>query len=204
MEKTEIDIFGASGHAKVIIEALQSCSNNFHINIYDDDIEKKKCLNFEVNHDTDLFAKRKYSFIIGIGENLIRKEVYKRIKNSVVFHDYVKHISANVSPSASVKEGTVIFSNCVVNTEAKIGAHCILNSGSIIEHNCVVENFAHISPNACLAGGVTVGEGAHVCSGATVIPGIKIGRWSTIGAGAVIIRDVPDFAKVVGNPGRVL
>ncbi|CAL43362.1 Putative acetyltransferase [Flavobacterium psychrophilum JIP02/86] len=40
--------------------------------------------------------------------------------------------------------------------------------------------------------------------GASVIQGIKIGKWVTIGAGAVIIKDVPDFAVVVGNPGRII
>jgi acetyltransferase EpsM len=33
---------------------------------------------------------------------------------------------------------------------------------------------------------------------------IRIGKWVMIGAGAVIIRDVPDFAVVVGNPGRII
>jgi acetyltransferase-like isoleucine patch superfamily enzyme len=40
--------------------------------------------------------------------------------------------------------------------------------------------------------------------GAVVIPKISIGKWVTIGAGAVIIRDVPDFAVVVGNPGKII
>jgi acetyltransferase EpsM len=33
---------------------------------------------------------------------------------------------------------------------------------------------------------------------------VKIGKWATIGAGAVIINDVPDYAVVVGNPGKVI
>jgi acetyltransferase EpsM len=33
---------------------------------------------------------------------------------------------------------------------------------------------------------------------------ITIGKWAMVGAGAVIIRDVPDYAVVVGNPGRVV
>jgi UDP-2-acetamido-3-amino-2,3-dideoxy-glucuronate N-acetyltransferase len=32
--------------------------------------------------------------------------------------------------------------------------------------------------------------------------GIEIGRFAFIGAGAVINRNVPDFALMVGNPGR--
>ena len=40
--------------------------------------------------------------------------------------------------------------------------------------------------------------------GAVVIQGIKIGRWAIIGAGAVIVNDVPDFAIVVGVPGKII
>ena len=49
-----------------------------------------------------------------------------------------------------------------------------------------------------------VGEGTHIGAAAVVIQQVKIGRWSTIGAGAVVLRDVPDYATVVGNPGRVI
>ncbi len=48
-----------------------------------------------------------------------------------------------------------------------------------------------------------VEEGAHVGTGAIVIPGIKIGKWCTIGAGAVVVKDVPDNAVLVGNPGDI-
>ena len=55
-----------------------------------------------------------------------------------------------------------------------------------------------------MAGNVAVGEGTQIGIGAAVIQGVTIGKWATIGAGAVIIEDVPDFAVVVGNPGRVI
>jgi acetyltransferase EpsM len=55
-----------------------------------------------------------------------------------------------------------------------------------------------------LAGGVIVGEGTHIGIGASVLPEINIGKWTTIGAGAVVIKDVPDGAVIVGNPGRII
>jgi len=51
---------------------------------------------------------------------------------------------------------------------------------------------------------VFIGEGTHVGIGASIIQGIKIGKWATIGAGAVVIRDVPDYAVVVGSPARII
>jgi acetyltransferase EpsM len=40
--------------------------------------------------------------------------------------------------------------------------------------------------------------------GAILIPGITIGKWVTIGAGTVVLSDVPDYAVVVGNPGKII
>lgn len=48
--------------------------------------------------------------------------------------------------------------------------------------------------------GDNVSIGANVC----IIGNIKVGNDSIIGAGSVIIKDIPPFSVVVGNPGRVI
>jgi UDP-2-acetamido-3-amino-2,3-dideoxy-glucuronate N-acetyltransferase len=47
-----------------------------------------------------------------------------------------------------------------------------------------------------------VKKGASIGANATVLCGITIGSFSFIGAGAVVLKDVPDYALVVGNPGK--
>jgi UDP-2-acetamido-3-amino-2,3-dideoxy-glucuronate N-acetyltransferase len=49
-----------------------------------------------------------------------------------------------------------------------------------------------------------VKRGASIGANATVVCGNTIGRYAFIGAGSVVTRDVPDYAMVVGNPGRVV
>ncbi|HVF90778.1 MAG TPA: acyltransferase [Blastocatellia bacterium] len=49
-----------------------------------------------------------------------------------------------------------------------------------------------------------VRRGASIGANATVVCGHTIGRFAFIGAGAVVTRDVPDYALVVGNPGRIV
>ena len=48
-----------------------------------------------------------------------------------------------------------------------------------------------------------VKRGASLGANVTVVCGHTIGRYAFIGAGAVVTRDVPDYALVVGNPGRI-
>ena len=49
-----------------------------------------------------------------------------------------------------------------------------------------------------------VGRGATLGANCTVVCGHAVGRFAFVGAGAVVTRDVPDFALVLGVPGRVV
>jgi phosphonate metabolism protein (transferase hexapeptide repeat family) len=51
---------------------------------------------------------------------------------------------------------------------------------------------------------VVLGHDVWLGHGVIVLPGVEIGSGAAIGAGAVVTKDVPPFAVVVGNPGRVL
>lgn len=49
-----------------------------------------------------------------------------------------------------------------------------------------------------------VGNDVWIASGANIIQGVHVGDGAVIGAGSVVIRDVPPYSVVVGNPGRVV
>lgn len=193
-------VYGASGHAKVIIDCLQTR----HIPvkaIYDDNPDIKQLLNLPVNGSYQSQYLAQELLIIAIGNNQVRQKI-----TAVVRHAYGKviHPSASISAFASIGEGTVVFHNSVIQAAAIVGRHCIINTAASIDHDCILQDFVHISPNAALSGNVSVGEGTHIGAGATIIPGITIGNWSVIGAGAVVTRDIPDYATAVGVPARII
>jgi sugar O-acyltransferase (sialic acid O-acetyltransferase NeuD family) len=193
-----INIIGASGHGKVIIEIAEA--NNIMINhIYDDDSSKQSLLNKVVLHTNNYDTT--HPFITAIGNNNIRKIISNKynLKYTTLIHP-----SATISTRALIDSGTVVMAGVSINSDVKIGKQCIINTNASIDHDCIIEDFAHISPNAGLAGKVLVGEGTHIGINACVIQGVTIGKWATIGAGAVIIRDIPDYAVVVGNPGKII
>ncbi|MBV0913173.1 CatB-related O-acetyltransferase [Anianabacter salinae] len=49
-----------------------------------------------------------------------------------------------------------------------------------------------------------IGHDCWIGTGATILPGARIGNGAILGAQAVVGGEVPDYAIVVGNPGRVL
>lgn len=201
---SRLNIYGASGHAKVITESFLSSYPDGIVNFWDDDANKKTCLNYSINHNTSDLDIIQSEFVIGVGDNKIRKKVAVKISDKVVFSKAVIHKSSIVSVSANIGVGTVFFANSVVNANAIIGKHSIVNSAAVVEHDCILGDFVHISPGALLAGNVTVDEGTQIGIGAKVIQGINIGKWCKIGAGAVVIHDVPDGATVVGVPAKII
>ncbi|MBC7523092.1 MAG: acetyltransferase [Flavobacterium sp.] len=193
-------LYGASGHAKVIVDALQT-SNIAIQTIIDDNPKTKSLLGIEIVKTSDFNFVLFDNVIISIGNNKVRKKIASKYK---VNYAMAIHPATVISECSEIGNGTVVMAGAIINPEVKIGNHCIINTGAILEHDCFIDNFAHISPGVSLAGNVSIGEGSHIGIGATVIQGIKIGKWTTIGAGAVIIRDVPDYAVVVGNPGKII
>lgn len=195
-----MNIYGASGHAKVIIDIAESINISVE-QIFDDNINIDSINKQKVIHTLNK-KLLETATIIAIGNNKIRKKVVESFKGKI--SEALIHKSAIISPMASLDNGTVVMPNACVNSTTKIGEHCIINTASTIDHDCVLADYVHVSPNAAIAGNVNIGEGTHIGIGAVIIPGIKIGKWVTIGAGAVIIRDIPDYALVVGNPGKII
>lgn len=193
----KISVFGASGHAKVILEIIEL--NNISIeNVFDADHAKTTLLNYSVNHD---LKQVKSNTFVAIGNNSIRKKIVEQYD---LTPDSLIHPSAVISKYVGMGIGSVVMAGVSINADSKIGDHCILNTNCSVDHDCIIEDYVHVSPNASLAGNVQIGEGTHVGIGSTIIQGIKVGRNCIIGAGAVIIKDVPDHSVVVGNPGKVI
>lgn len=193
-------LYGASGHCKVIVDILQS-NNDSIATIVDDNPKQQSLYGIPIENSKVFKQESKQRWIVSIGNNSIRKKIVKSLSASffTAIHD-----KAVVSKESNIGDGSVIMAGAIVNPDVTIGKHCIINTGAIIEHDCKIDDFAHISPNAALAGGVQIGEGTHIGISASIIQGKKIGKWVTVGAGTVVIDDIPDYAVVIGNPGRII
>ncbi|WP_313803812.1 acetyltransferase [Flavobacterium sp.] len=194
-------IFGAGGHGKVIATALQIVDENQDLRFVVDDPVSNIVLEVPIIRTSEITSFHDKDFVVAVGDNAARMEIVESLQAK---YFTVIHPSAIVSKSATLGVGTVVMPLAIVNAESVIGKHCIVNSGAVVEHDCILKDFAHLSPNASLAGGVFVDEGAHIGIGAVVLPKVKIGKWAVIGAGAVVLNDVPDYAVVVGNPGKII
>lgn len=166
----------------------------------DDDPTKKEIHQIPVLGKIEDIQKYKddFYFIIGIGDNQIRKKIAEG--NPALNYYTAIHPTAIIGEGVRIGNGTAVMAGTVINADAEIGEHCIINTSAVIEHECVIGDYTHISPQACLCGNVHVGEECHVGAGSTVINNINIIEDTIIGAGSVVIKNITKEGTYIGIP----
>lgn len=190
-------LYGASGHAKVVIDILEAMGEPIDY-VVDDDVNVSDVLGYRVEHGCKSFKE----VIIAVGSCQQRKKITESIQAGCF--PVAIHPSAVISPRARIGAGTVVMQGAIVQSCATIGRHCIINTGASVGHDVKLADFVHVAPRAVLTGNVEAGECAWIGAGAVIRQGIKIGANSIIGVGAVVVKDVPEGMIVVGNPAKQL
>lgn len=199
MEMNRTILIGGGQHARVVFDSL--VAHGADILALFDPKYSGDLFGVPQKGDYDPSFEPAAGAIVAIGDNASRKRIAERIVHR--FTNTI-HPSAVLSPVAILGTGNMILQGSIVQSLARLGNHVILNTGAQVDHDCIIGDFVHIAPRAVLCGRVEVGEGSLIGAGATIIPGTKIGAWVTIGAGTVVIDDIPDYAVVVGNPGKII
>ncbi|MHA0856213.1 acetyltransferase [Paenibacillus sp. CMAA1364] len=201
-------VYGAGGHAKVVLDILRSCDEQVYgiMDDYCQDIHWNGLPNLGTSaHVSQILIQYPESlFIVAIGDNDVRERIVAQLKCVGVNFGKAIHRSAILGSNVSIGEGTVVMPNVVINADAYIEEHAIINTAATIDHDCFIESFAHISPGVHMAGGVKIGRSSHVGIGACLIPCVRVGAHTTIGAASCVIRDVPSHVIAVGCPAQVI
>jgi UDP-2-acetamido-3-amino-2,3-dideoxy-glucuronate N-acetyltransferase len=122
-----------------------------------------------------------------------------------------------------------IMTGCLIGEKCNIGQNVVVSPGVVLGNNVKVQNNVSIYTGVICEDDVFLGpsmvftniknprsaiirkdqytqtlvkKGASIGANATIVCGITLGEYAFIGAGAVVVKDVPDYALVLGNPGR--
>ncbi|QIG38316.1 N-acetyltransferase [Microbacterium sp. 4R-513] len=117
-----------------------------------------------------------------------------------------------VGRGAYIGTGVTMGDNCKVQNYALVYEPASLGDGVFIGPAVVLTNDTYpraINPDGSLKNahdwrpvGVTIKTGASIGARATCVAPVTVGAWATVAAGAVVVKDVPDYALVVGVPAR--
>lgn len=206
--KRRVALFGASGHAKVVLDACKRAGLEVS-GLFDDNtaLHGSRLLGYSVRGGrAEWHAERdKFTTIVAIGSNPVRARIADWVvQEGGQLAPAIVHPAAVVGSGVSIGAGTVLMAGVVVNSDAVIGLDVIINTGARVDHDCLIGDHVHIAPGATLCGGVRVGNGALIGAGAVVCPNMNIGVGAVVGAGAVVVRDVPENCVVAGVPARIM
>lgn len=208
-EIERIFVYGAGGHAKVVIDIIEREGRYEVAFLVDDDpaLKGSEVYGYPVIGGKEALPARREEVcggIVAIGSNSARMKVAEWLTDNTFRLVTAVHPSAQLARGVTVGQGSVIMAGAVINPDTQISDNVIINTRASIDHDCQVGDGVHIAPGAVLCGTVSVGEGSFVCAGATIAPNLKIGEHAIIGAGSTVIRDVPDGVTVVGSPARII
>lgn len=197
-------IYGAGGHAKVVIDALRRGNPKQSLEVWDDnpDLGGNKLMELSVRAPVANPLELPSEIHVAIGNNPIRQRVSEKLLSIGKRLFTVIHPSASVASSALVGDGSFVAAMAVVAPDARIVQGVIVNHGAVVDHDCMIDAYAHIAPRATLGGGVSIGAGCLIGAGAVVLPGLTVGEGALIGAGAVVTHDVAARATLFGVPAR--
>lgn len=123
----------------------------------------------------------------------------------------------HVLPGAVIGARCSFGQNCCVAGGTTIGDNVKVQNNVSIYEGTVIEDDVFLGPS-CVLTNVTnprsqvvrralyertlLRRGASIGANATVVCGVTVGRYAFVAAGAVVVKDVPDYALVVGVPAR--
>jgi acetyltransferase EpsM len=204
--QSELIIWGASGHARVVADIVR-CENRYSIAGFLDDLHPERAgETFEgapILGGRDRLDGLHSAVIIAFGDCAARLEAARFVAAKGLELAKAIHPSAVIAASARIGAGSVVAANAVVNPGAVVGENAIINTAASVDHDCAIGDGAHICPGVHLAGNVRVGEATWIGIGATVADGRTIGSGTIVGAGAVVVSDIPGGVVAFGVPARV-
>ena len=126
-----------------------------------------------------------------------------------------------------IQSGAIIGNECIlgqnvnVANHVRIGNYCKIQNNVSIYEGVELEDYVFCGPSMVFTNikvprsefpqkgsdyyeKTLVKKSATIGANATILCGLTIGEYALIGSGAVVTKDVPAYALVVGNPGKVI
>lgn len=138
-------------------------------------------------------------------------------------------IGASIGDGTKIWHFTHIMANCKIGKKCNFGQNVVVSPNVILGDNVKVQNNVSIYTGVECENDVFLGpsmvftnvinprsavnrkdqylktivkEGVSIGANATIVCGNNIGKFAFIGAGAVVVKEILDYALVVGNPAK--
>lgn len=127
----------------------------------------------------------------------------------------------HLQSGSKIGHDCILGQNVNIGNNVKIGNHVKIQNNVSVYEGVELEDYVFCGPSMVFTNidrprsefpqrgskfyvKTLVKKSASIGANATIKCGIIIGKYALIGAGSVITKDVPDYAVVVGNAGKII
>lgn len=124
---------------------------------------------------------------------------------------------SHIMQKCKIGKGCNVGQNVVISPDVVLGNNVKVQNNVSIYTGVVCEDDVFLGPSMVFTNVINprsainrkseyaktiVRKGASIGANATIVCGNDIGYFAFIGAGAVVTKNVPNYALIIGNPGR--
>lgn len=130
-----------------------------------------------------------------------------------------KHLLGKIGTNVNIERGAKLHRGIEIGDNSGIGINADINGRVIIGKNVLMapevviysENHAYVDRTQTIISQgysaikpIIIGDDVWICRRAMIMPGVHVGNGAVIAAGAVVVKDVPEYALVGGNPAKII
>ncbi len=136
------------------------------------------------------------------------------IKSSTIEFAMIRD-NVSIGPYSHIREGSILNEDVSIGNYVEI-KNSTLGRGTKSGHHCYLGD-SDIGSNVNIGAGTitcnydgeqkhrtTIRDDAFIGSDTKLVAPVTIGKQSVTGAGSIVTKDIPDFAKGVGSPARIV
>ena len=112
--------------------------------------------------------------------------------------------STQIGERTQIGKGVCFGFGAGISSDCKIDDFAFVDCAAHVGHDTEIGQYSHIGARVFIGGKTRIGKAVTIHPAASIARGLTIGEGAVIGMGAVVLRDVPPFTSVIGNPARVI
>lgn len=207
--KKNIYIIGASGFGREVAWLIEELDEWKILGFIDDNtsITNEKINGIPVLGTTDylLNCGKEINVVIAIGNPMIRKKIYEKLKNNInITYPNIIAKDVRLSKTNKLGIGNIICSHSILTVNINFGNFNHVNLDCTIGHDVVLNDFVTVYPSVNISGNVVIGNYCELGTGTQIIQGKQIADNTIIGAGTVVVRTIDKSGTYIGIPARCI